>query len=248
MYKECQKEGQNECRRDWMLEWMSDWMSRYMPERMPDRMSENMCLCRIVPIYMYFQMVCQNLCQNCVSGWGSMEESIFSCKLRSDKVKINIILLFQFLGEIWWGFWMQRLDMAYSPEVMRVVQRELRRAEQKRVPELWVSGPKWTPESVINRGPNLGRTYFFCCDYGSPLILCSTNVVMEHPGFLQIDDVWWFQILSIAVWYACRMSMVNIANMSRKAVLRLKLSGGRPTDSGSLECIPFVCILQNEMQ
>jgi hypothetical protein len=195
-----------------------------------------------------FQMICLKLCQNCVSGWGSMEESIFSCKLRSDKVKINIILLFQFLGEIWWGFWMQRLDMAYSPEVMRVVQRELRRAEQKRVPELWVSGPKWTPESVINRGPNLGRTYFFCCDYGSPLILCSTNVVMEHPGFLQIDDVWWFQILSIAVWYACRMSMVNIANMSRKAVLRLKLSGGRPTDSGSLECIPFVCILQNEMQ
>ena len=56
---------------------------------------------------------------------------------------------------------MQRLDMAYSPEVMRVVQRELRRAEQKRVPELWVSGPQMGPRVCHQQGTELREDLFF---------------------------------------------------------------------------------------
>ena len=43
-------------------------MSKYMPERMPDRISS----------IMYFQMVCQKLCQNSMSWWGSLEASLLA--------------------------------------------------------------------------------------------------------------------------------------------------------------------------
>ena len=43
-------------------------MSNIMPKYMPERVSEYIC-----HIYIYFQMVCQKLCQNSVSGWESLE-------------------------------------------------------------------------------------------------------------------------------------------------------------------------------
>ena len=52
---------------------MPERMSEYMPERMSDRMSEYIYIYHISNIYV--QMVCQKLCQNYMSGWGSLEES-----------------------------------------------------------------------------------------------------------------------------------------------------------------------------
>ena len=84
-------------------------MSEYMPETLPDRMSVIKCNKQIYHIYdyicihvhvyiyichMYFQMVCQKLCQNIciciyfysVSGWGSLEESNFEPENRGGTV------------------------------------------------------------------------------------------------------------------------------------------------------------------
>ena len=54
---------------------MSDIVTEYMPERMSDRMSE---LFIYIWLYMYkghryFKMICQKLCPDSVSGWGSLE-------------------------------------------------------------------------------------------------------------------------------------------------------------------------------
>ena len=46
---------------------ISDRMSEYMPERMSDTLPEYNAV--------YFQMICQKLCQNGVSGLGSLEVS-----------------------------------------------------------------------------------------------------------------------------------------------------------------------------
>jgi hypothetical protein len=50
---------------------MPERIPEYMPERMPDRMLEY----RSNISNIYFQMVCQKLCPNNGSGWGSLEES-----------------------------------------------------------------------------------------------------------------------------------------------------------------------------
>ena len=42
-----------------------------MAERMSDRMSDDVC-------HVYFQMVCQKLCQNNVPGWGSLQDNHFA--------------------------------------------------------------------------------------------------------------------------------------------------------------------------
>ena len=52
---------------------MPDRMPEKMSECMPERMSEYMS--NLKKVYIYFQMVCQKLCQNNVSGLGSLEES-----------------------------------------------------------------------------------------------------------------------------------------------------------------------------
>jgi hypothetical protein len=49
---------------------MPERMSAYTPESMADRMLEYIYISNI-----YVQMVCQKLCQNYMSGWGSLEES-----------------------------------------------------------------------------------------------------------------------------------------------------------------------------
>ena len=62
---------------EYVPERMSNSISEYMPERMPDRISEYTYVhIYICYIYIHVQMVCQELCQNSVSGWGSLEESI----------------------------------------------------------------------------------------------------------------------------------------------------------------------------
>ena len=48
-----------------MPNWMPDRISKHMPRRMSDRMSTWIC-------HTYFQMLCQKLCRNSVSGWGSL--------------------------------------------------------------------------------------------------------------------------------------------------------------------------------
>ena len=63
---ECRIECQTECQNRCQIEWMPERMSNRMPEYMPERMSEYIC-------HINFQMVCQKLCQNSVSGWESLE-------------------------------------------------------------------------------------------------------------------------------------------------------------------------------
>ena len=54
---------------------MPESMWEYLPERMSDRIDR---MLEYIP-NVYFHMVCQKLCQNNVSGWGSLEENNDYC-------------------------------------------------------------------------------------------------------------------------------------------------------------------------
>ena len=79
---------------------------------------------------------------------------------------INIVQLYFIIDEYWcwwWWIWMNMMDDDVESDlrffkVMRLLQRELRRAEQKRVPELWASRLK------LKRA-DIGR-------YGHPSPMC----------------------------------------------------------------------------
>ena len=83
---------------------MSDIVTEYMPERMSDRMSE-LFIYTYIWLYMYkghiyFKMICQKLCPDSVSGWGSLEIRQFKhfcvgglCLIYTHNIYIYILIV-----------------------------------------------------------------------------------------------------------------------------------------------------------